>query len=200
MSTKTKGSILVMVVAILLTLVAGLVLNSQTGTYEEAIFAQQEEIETLNTKITLAKANAAGHEQSVIQSVTGIDVERKYADDAVALAFAKKVMTWGNYDEYVQMRKDIMAEYNISGSSMFMINFLPSRPQGYTPDVNVSSHFDTIDTVCYSINEETGIYSYMAEVRCVTSGELGGSATVLSIFMYSIDADGNISNLTAYNV
>lgn len=200
MSTKTKGSIMVIVAVVLLTIIVGVVLNSQKGSYESSMAAQQEEIEMLNTKITLAKANAAGHEQSVIQSVTGIDVERKYTDDEIAKTFAEKIMTWGNYDEYVQMRKDIMAEYNISGSSMFMMNFLPSRPQGYTPDVNVSSHFDTIDTVCYSINEETGVYSYMAEVRCVTSGELGGSATVLSVFMYSIDADGNISNLSAYNV
>ena len=202
MTKRNVISIAVAAVVILVTIVSCMFLNSNASEYDLKLSTQLEEIDTLRTKITVAKANAEGTKDVVVHQATGIDVKRKEADDELAKAFAEKILTWNGYSEYQQMRKTVMEEYNIAASSNLMLYFLPSRPSGYTSEEAelLSSQFNGFESVCYSIDTQTGVYQYFAEIKCVTGGQLGGSATVRSILTYSVDENGIISNIMAYSI
>ena len=202
MTMRVRNSILVIVAAILFASVSCFFLSRSADSYDQQLASQQVDIDSLKTRISVAKATQEGNAAAAVVAVSGLDMERKAADDEIITEFASRVTTWNGYDEYTRMRNEIMNEYHFSSTDMFMQNFLPSRPQGYDETVGDSSvgcRFDHLKSICYTFDEDTGVYSYFAEVVCIANGSAGGNTTVTSFFLYTVDSDGNIGNLTAYN-
>lgn len=134
---------------------------------------------------------------------TGVDLERVQADKAKIEGFLKKIFTWSSYDEYMKMRESLKTEYNIKEDSSLLTSFLPTFPDRV--DGN-GKHYNEIDTnklqitfdklVIYPVSIGTS-YKYLAEVDVVSTSQTGGQGTAHAFMEITIDANGNISDITA---
>ena len=134
---------------------------------------------------------------------TGIDLERVANDKAKIEGFLKKIFTWSSYDEYMKMRESLKSEYNIKEDSTLLTSFLPTFPDRV--DGN-GKHYNEIDTnklqisydklVLYPVSVGAS-YKYIAEVDMTSTSQTGGQGTAHAFMEITVDANGNISDITA---
>lgn len=201
MSKNVRLSILGSILGILLTVIVCMVLVGKMNSYTDQLAAQQTSIDTLTTQITLASAAQAANSNQAVHSATGMDMERKIRDDGIAEKFMSRVLTFTGYAEYQDMRKSVMADYGLTTQDQFVKSFLQSGQSAYGENADsLSSQYSDMTSMCYRVDEDTGMYYYFTKVNCIASGAYGGNGTVTSVFMYTVDADGNLANLQAYTL
>lgn len=199
MTKKSKLTIILMVFVVVIALACVIFTNMNVRSYRSALSVQEDNILSLETQLSLAKANYEANQNQVLVEVSGVDLERKQADDEIARAFISKVTTWSDLATYTAMREEIVATYNLDESSYFLMAFLPLRPHGLNTSAgSVTSEFDSMESICVSMNEDTGTYSYFTKVSVLTAGQVGGIGTLNCVFLYSVSSDGVLSDIVAY--
>ena len=199
MTKKSKITVALIVIFAILTLLVVIFTGMQKRQYASALEVQSNEIISLETQLALAKANYEANQNQVVTEVSGVNVERKQADDVVAREFISRVTTWADVSEYRTMRAEIVSEYGLDQNSYFLQSFLPIRPQGANESAgSVNSEFSSMDSICISADEDTGLYSYFTEVVVHTAGAQGGIGEAHCVFLYTVSADGELSNIEAY--
>lgn len=193
------ASVAILVIMIIFGAVSG-------SRHNSTLESQASEIASLQNQVEVQKAAVQAGSSSVVQQVTGIDLERKSKDDEVIKNFAQRVCTWSTYEEYMAMRGDVLSKYSLSESSRFATVFLPSY--GSIKDKDGTEH-NLIDYNKISCSYRgmksivSGIsgaqYSYFVIVTCAGSKD-GSSSTFNVVFCCDVDGLGNISNLEAYTL
>lgn len=143
------------------------------------------------------------------EATGGVDAQRKADDDALAGALFDKALTWDGIQQYLRVRNEVMEQYNFAENSEFVTVYMPGEHQGvarrdsagkvhYGFDENISSDFDSIDTVVTKTDGD--IYSYVAIIKASHIADSGSaSATTYSVATYDV-VDGVITNMKAHTV
>lgn len=192
---KHKGSVVLTVFLVLVTIVGAIVLSINTNRYLDVLDAQSQEITNLETQVKLAKANYDANANNIIQSVTGIDVSRKHQDDEAAAKLFELVHTWTGSEEFNKMKEEVMVKYGLYSSDPFIHEFLGSS--GVTSDM--PSAYKDMRSICYHMDEDTGLYSYIAWVDAQTQSG-SASASVTYVYMYTVNESGDLSGISAFTL
>lgn len=143
------------------------------------------------------------------EATGGVDAQRKADDDEIARGLFDKTLSWDGIQEYLRVRNEVMDKYNFTETSEFVTVYMPGEHQGvarrdssgevhYGFDENISSQFDSIDTVVTKIDGD--VYSYVAIVKASHIADSGSaSATTYSVATYDV-VDGVITNMKAHTV
>lgn len=171
---------------------------------QNTLAGQQNEIYDLTNELDVKKAEAKANTTKLIESSTGLKLDRVSKDDEIAETFISSVLTWNDGTKYDTMRSNIMTEYGLTENDEFMRVFLP--PNVKTAD-GVHNYIDTHKANCayesmesYVTRVGTDVYSYFTFVTWSTSDMIGQEATSTCVFTYDINSDGKISNLGAYTM
>ena len=84
MTKKSKITVALIVIFAILTLLVVIFTSMQKRQYASALEVQSNEITSSETQLSLAKANYEANQNQVVTEVSGVNVERKQADDVVA--------------------------------------------------------------------------------------------------------------------
>ena len=184
---KDRAFVVLGVCSILILILVACVLGMQERSYGLTLEQQRRQVVDLENQLSVKQAELDTTQHTVAK------------DDETARAFISKVTTWNGIDEYKTMRSEVVKEYNLNSTSSFLTVFLPSSPGAHIiSGVEYSCRYDSMESQVYNINAD--VYSYFTKVSFVAAGPGGGTATVTAIFMYTVDADGNIGNLNAYGL
>lgn len=193
----------VFVVALIAVLVVGAVIG---GSHKSALDAQAQEMVGLQNQIETQRAQVSAGSGAVVQATTGIDLDRKAKDDAVIKEFANKVMTWHSFDEYTEMRSEVLEKYSLSAASRFASVFLPDYGTVSDADgveynlidyAKISCEYRGMKSIVSGINN--AYYNYFVIVTCAGSRD-GAGSTFNVILTCTVDGAGSISNLEAYTL
>lgn len=137
---------------------------------------------------------------------SGIDASRIERDAMTAEGIMKTVLGWRDYASYVDARETLKSRYGLSEDDRFLSVFLPyvseSEPTSSGErynwiDVNnYRVYYDGMDQ--HFLGIDGGNYGYLANVRWSAVAENGGESQQSSVFLYSMDADGNVVSMDAY--
>lgn len=159
-----------------------------------------------NTEANHATADSAAVTARVVREASGLDTVRMNRDVATATDFFKKILTWNDESEYRSVRSYIVETLGEDGSKQILDTFFIDIPEliddsgvvavEYGSRANMS--FDKMTS--YVIGIHDNVYDYIASVTVtsVTNSGLLGSGECM--FLYSIDENGNITQLRAYVV
>lgn len=204
--SKNKGFIVGTAVFGVLSLAIFVFCLASGGSYAGQLESQATQITTLENEIAAKTAAISAGNSAVVQSVSGIDLERVAHDDGVAEAFIRKVTTWDSWESYTAMRSEIMETYDIGASSNFAQVFLPDYPSKTDPAGNAYNDIDLQKLSCAYESMKSmpcairaAQYDYFTIVTC--SGAKDGQASHFNFIMtYTVDGAGNLINLDAYTL
>jgi hypothetical protein len=198
-----KKYIIVILCALLLLVVVGnhiVVSRSQDATLTE----QRLEIEALTNEVGKLSAAIKNKQTELIFTITGLNMQRTVTDDKVVSDFLEIVCTWDSYDEYMTARETIMRRYDLSEDSEFMSIFMPVVGNKTSPDGTnynqidtngLNMDFESVDSYVTKISADR--YSYFTIVNIRSSWKNGGESIVRAAITYTIDADGELTNISA---
>lgn len=161
--------------------------------------------ELSNKKETLMAAyDAASDEETKVAS--GLDASRVAKDDASAKKLIEAVCTWDSKESYDAMRKDVISKYKLADDSSFVKVFIPEVKNVNVGDKSINEidanglnmEFVSMDSNVTNISGDK--YTYLTTVTIQSSDSAGANAEGVSAFIYTVDADGNLSELSAYNI
>lgn len=173
--------------------------------YNGAIANQNNNIVSLENKISVAKAANNRKMRGFNQSITGLNLVRKKTDDQKAESLLKYATTWNSGKSYRQKRKAIMKEYKLSDNDNFMKVFMPPLEQygmslksSGSNEIDVNSLNMKYDGMTsYVTNIQGNNYSYFTVVTVSSHDKKGAVAQGKVAASYTIDGHGKISNLNA---
>ena len=209
-----------LLLAILVFLVLLMFGGSVQSTAEEQVASVERQLASINNEI--AQYDSQKHE---VQYVTkhidhGLDTARWKSDDNIAAKWIEPAFSWRNSSEYIEHR-DLYIN-RLSATDPFVTSFMAAYVPQYQTQHNENGNIDdgthiscmvtSFNSYITKIDEDTGVYSYVAVLRCTTSipveydykGALQGSGNFNTagventvILTYDMDASGVLSNFTA---
>lgn len=182
----------------------------------EQLQAKLSEKYQLKNEYDVKKSTVANTKKKLIQDATGLDTNRVAIDKDIAEKFAYKVFTWGNGQEYDEVRNMLLNMYGLSQDSDFMTSFYPENVKVINGDtelnyidntlinestgefVSFNSQFE--DMSSYVMNIDGDKYTYFSFVIFSSSDTAGAEAKSTAILTYTIDLDGYVSNVNGYTI
>lgn len=165
---------------------------------------QQAEIDELKNRIAVLQSTYDNTKSEILMTTTGLNLQRVAKDDAVIQDFLTLVCTWDSYEEYNNAREKIMRVYGIEKDSHFMSVFMPEVVNKVAND---GTSYNRIDTMGLNMTYEglksyvTHIladeYSYFTLVTISSTWDNGGEATAQAAITYTVDTEGNLTNIRA---
>lgn len=165
-------------------------------------------------KLEIAKQNRIAQKTLVVYEVSGLDVERKKADDEAMLAWISPAFTFKNGDEYNEHREKYVER--LGENDEFVVNIMPPyipsnvdadgyilNPDGtYKYDKNgnkMKVNFNlkikegSFTSFVAKIDEEEDLYEYVTFFTTSSDSAFGyeGSAGQRVIITYTMDKDHN---------
>lgn len=125
-----------------------------------------------------------------------VNLDRVSQDKEVSETFFKTILTWKSYEEYKRIREMLMENYAIPEQDAMMTEFMPKIDEGMFRGENLE--YKAQDT--YVTDIAASNYTYFSIVTVSSRGKSGGTADGKIGFLYSIDKDGKISNLSAHTL
>lgn len=186
-------------------IIAFLVVCLPISDLNNKIDEQNTELAKLQNELTMAQSlNKSSHDKIVVKS-TGLDANRTMNDNKIAIEFIKKCLTWSSYEEYNEIRNSLITDYKLDTSSNFLTVFMPEVVNATSPD---GTNYNRIDIFGYNLSYEKmdsyvtdisndGKYSYFSFVTVSSRDKNGKEGTTMAAFIYTIDVDGNITNIDA---
>lgn len=127
---------------------------------------------------------------------SGLNLDRVSQDREVSETFFKSILTWKTYEEYSRIREMLMENYAISEQDPMMAEFMPKVDESMFRGENLE--YKAQDT--YVTDIAASNYTYFSIVTVSSRGKSGETADGKIGFLYSIDKDGRISNLSAHTL
>ena len=189
----------------------GFVYMKSISSYDAEIDEQLSEISDLKVKLDKANLSYEETKATMSEDVGGLNVAKTVADDEIAKAFFAKVMTWDSYQEYADIREDLMKNYGLAEDSSFLTKFMPEVRQVQSSGGNLYNRIDQdglnssfTDMKSRALEVTPNGYKYFTVVDfTVTGRELAGAAgaSIQSVvFTYMINSSGEIENIEAWPI
>lgn len=196
--------ILPFVVAIVIALGGVAYRVMSTSGYAAQLEEQVTTMNSLKASIDEAQAREVTQSHNIVSVVTGVDYNRLSKDKTIGETVAKLVTNWNSWDQYNDGRETLKSTYGLSDDDAFMQTFMPVVGKGSRtdPDYNLidangwNMTFDGMDQ--YLVKIDGTKYSYLSNIKMRSTygtGESRRSATSKAVMMYTIDADGTVSDL-----
>lgn len=179
--------------------------------YSKNLNALDDEIQQLTTNIEVNRVSRQESLDSAKAKVVGLDTKRVKTDDGVLESFLKKCFTWSSAAEYRAIRKELENSDVIDSSGTFVDVLFPELTEDLSVDGDRTKN--TIDDSIYGklnlkydslqshvISVDGTNYRYFTEVTVTSSIDGGVSKTGLVVMTYTVDKDGNLSDVDAYTV
>ena len=178
---KNKKIMIPGVVAVVMLVLAfafyTLAVGGQQSTLDKA---NEKYAQLFNRKGMLEAALAAGNADAV-RSGTGMDAQRKAADDSAAEELAKLVTTWDSKKSYDAARRNAMNKYGLKANGTFMKTFMPevvevgsSDGKGTTNEIDASGANMTYQDMHSYVTVSTRM------TFCTSTGDGAGHSTAIS--------------------
>lgn len=180
---------------------------SQLNALGTSIDEQESKISDLQNQITIKQASKEAVHTAVVTDSTGLDASRVAHDDNIAATFLKKCLTWSSYDEYMDVRKSLMDDYGLKPDSNFLKVFMPEVVNTTSPDgtnynridvFGLNLSYDAMTSYVTDISDDK--YSYFSFVTVSSQSKTKYEGTTTAAFIYTIDKDGNITNIDASGI
>lgn len=183
--------------------------------YLMAVNSQQAELDKANAKYTqltnkksMLVAALKKNNNEAIRSGTGMDAARKLKDDAAGEELAKLVTTWDSKKSYDAARKEVMKKYKVKEDSAFMKTFMPpvveinsATGTGTTNEIDATgTNVSYKDMSSYVTKISGDKYTYLTIVSVSSSDRAGNTAEKKMMFIYTTDANHNLTDISGYNV
>ena len=142
-------------------------------------------------------------------AVTGVTAARSMADRSAIENFLSRVVTWDDYDSYMRMRQEIMADYAISADSPFAQLLLPDIQEypmysdGSGDMINLIDHngwnmsFGEIYPYVTKVDDTIDVISYFVILTVESEVDDQVSDTTDIAILCNVNAEGVISNVDA---
>ena len=178
--------------------------------YTKNLTVQEENIQQLMNKYEMNRVSKQQAVDDTKAKVTGIDNKRVKTDDGILDAFLKDCFTWSSADEYNAIRKKLADSNVLADNGTFLNVLFPELVEKQDIDGNATNDIDNsiygqlnlkYDSMKSHVTDiKDGVYSYFTEVTVTSAVKGGTSSTGDLIVTYSVDKDGNLSNVDAYTV
>ena len=171
--------------SLLFLLGAGIYSNNKMSSNQAILANQQTQIAGIKNQISAKKAANNRAIEHATQEVSGLSLERRDQDKALAQKLFNLVCTWDNGQEYRKNRNKALSEYHINPNSNFADAFLPPLEQqgmrlgksngtNTIDEDNLNMRLNEIDLYVTGINGNT--YSYFAVVHVSSHNKKGATA------------------------
>lgn len=190
------GCVVVIVAAIYSTSVAS---NRQAN-----LDSLDSQIASVKSRISVLETTANDEAASAVYIASGIDSARQAIDDAVVEEFLQIVFEWDSLATYNEARELVMSTYGLSEDDTFMTVFMPYVASAEINGVEINDidtnglNMSYSEIESYVTNISGDYYTYFTLVTVESSDSNGATADGTSVFIYTVDANGNLSNLSAY--
>lgn len=181
----------------------GVTVRNQNETLSEQAYT----IDELQNKIATLTIAIANQKNQLVYDVTGLDTQRLSKDKTVISQFLSLVCTWDSYDDYMTARDTVMRRYGLTEDDSFMTVFMPVVGNITSPDGTKYNQIDTNglnmryeDVSQYVTKIRAGEYTYFSIVDICSTWSNGGEAISHAAILYTINADGDIYDITAVPV
>lgn len=207
-----KNKVMATIVAVVLTI--GLVVSGSRYMNASKMLSQTKA--DMEQTMLQKDKNTASQQTSmnnIMKEVTGVDTSRMTQDNKAADDFFRTIFDWKGGNQYMEARQYCM-EKGIAEDSQFLTEFF--SPINLTNDYDPLSDDRKVPLSMYYgstdyrklIGVQDDVYSYMAMLSVTTNGtyktadgkekKVEGTGHVM--MSYSVDAEGNISNIDGYTV
>lgn len=147
-------------------------------------------------KLEIAKQNRIAQKTLVVYEVSGLDVERKKADDEAMLAWISPAFTFKNGDEYNEHREKYVER--LGENDEFVVDIMPpyidmTAEGEQVPTFNLKIKEGSFTSFVAKIDEEKDLYEYVTFFTTSSDSATGydGSAGQRVIITYTMDKDHN---------
>lgn len=192
-----------------ISLIIALTITSSTlANRHDRLEDQQAEIAAAESQLRQKQTDTEETYKTTMLTATGVDLERKTADDKLFEELMHDVLDWNSLPDYEKARAKVKERWGFSEDSQFMSMFMPGEMQGamrrdaagnmhYAFDENLSSSYGGADIYVSGVDEGSDTYSYFALVRSNhSSADKTTSSTGYSIVTYQV-SNGEIFNVAA---
>lgn len=151
--------------------------------------------------------------KEVKQKVSGLNTDRVKTDDAIMTTFLNECLNWKSYAEYKAAYDTISSKYQKAVSPTFFDTFFPEIKEtkvGTNPidEKGLNLKFEKLTSHVIQIDSVGDAYTYFGEVKVTSDTKYtdahhdthttSGVGTIA--FIYTINGDGILSNVSAYTV
>ena len=179
-----------------------LIVNTQTDALSHLRARESELINQIDVKIATKQTASDG----VVQEVSGLNSDRVAKDDAVVKDVLSLLCTWSNSSDYIKARYELVNTHGISEDSAILTDFMPeitkvplSDGNKYEMDITgANSTYVGLDSYVAGIKGD--VYSYATRVTIESSDGGGHSKQGKFLATYSVDYDGDITDLNAFTL
>ena len=164
-------------------------------------------VQQLRSQLSSDQSSTEEQKEAVSSEVTGLSLERKAKDDAAIEAIMKQALTWASGDQYISARKALIERWHLDENSQFLKVFMPGEEAGaWRTDSSGKTYFayeganSKLDSFTSAVTDINGMkYSYFAVVGIKTTSSNGKATTTSYATMsYTIDGNGNVTDLTGW--
>ena len=172
--------------------------------HDDYLSGQSAKIAELENKKDVLDAAYSDANEEAIKVASGIDMARVAKDDTVAKKLIERVCTWDSKESYDGMRNGVMKDFGLEETSPFVKVFMPKITDVKLDD-KVMNEIDSNGLNMEFVRMESNVigisgdkYTYLTTVTIQSSDKTGASAEGESVFIYTVDGKGNLSDLNAY--
>lgn len=201
-----KKAWIIFVVVFTITVGLGIYVFTTVSNNTAMLDADNLRISQLKSDIDSVDANKQSEQNSVVSETTGVSADRVYNDTQKISDLLKVACTWSSFSAYNAAREMLISDYGVSESSVFLSEFMPEVTE-YTNNKgeivndidlnNMNMFFSNISPHLVSVDLNADVYDYFAIVTVGSKVDQDVSGETHIAVTYSVDKDGNISNIDA---
>ncbi len=172
--------------------------------HDERLAVQSAKIAELENKKDVLDAAYSDANEEAIKVASGIDMARVAKDDTAAKKLIERVCTWDSKESYDGMRNGVMKDFGLEETSPFVKVFIPKITDVKLDD-KVMNEIDSNGLNMEFVRMKSNVigisgdkYTYLTTVTIQSSDKTGANAEGESVFIYTVDGKGNLSDLNAY--
>jgi hypothetical protein len=205
---KNKKIMIPGIVAVVMLVLAFAFYTLAVGGQQSTLDKANEKYAQLSNRKGMLQAALAADNASAVRSGTGMDAQRKAADDGAAEELAKLVTTWDSKKSYDAARGNAISKYGLKANGTFMKTFMPevvevgsADGKGTTNEIDANgSNMTYQDMHSYVTRISGDKYTYLAIVNVSGSNRAGSTATKSLMFTYQTDMNHKLTQIEGYRL
>lgn len=168
--------------------------------------ARAQEIQELEQSFTVRQQELREESQQVYDNLLGTDNSRVEQDRAVIQSLLSTALTWDDRASYEDARNSVIEDYDLAADDHFVETYLPPAPVTTDGEGNEYSYLDVAGLNSRLGGFEAEVlsvirteYRYLVSVTAESvSNDDMESAANTSVVLLTINADGEISDISGY--